>query len=128
MSRLERIEAREYSFSVGREHSLWTFGSNSEPYRLAYSGRLLIDPATARVLKIEMVASDIPKKLGVVKLETSTEYDYLLLSGGGPYLLPVRSMLLTCRKGDIVCYRNAIEFRSYRKFETESGIRFEDPQ
>ena len=101
---------------------------NSQWDRIGYNGKVRIDPSNARVLRIEMAASELPPNLGVVKLETSTEYDYLLLSGNGPYLLPVRATLLTCRKGGIVCNRNAMEFRNYRKFEAESGIKYGDRQ
>jgi hypothetical protein len=38
------------------------------------------------------------------------------------YLLPVHSENLSCQRGTSICSRNAIDFRNYKKFGSESTI------
>jgi hypothetical protein len=124
-ARTAGVETREYSFSVRQERSRWIVHTKGQSYYLGYAGRVWIDPSSARVLRIEMKASALPPDLGLDKVETSAEYEYRLIAGSGRYLLPARAMLLSCRTGGFFCERNRIEFRNYRKFEAESGIRYE---
>ena len=55
-SRAGGIMAKMYDFEVDREHSHWSIHSGSQSYDPAYTGSVWIDPATSRVLRIEMEA------------------------------------------------------------------------
>ncbi len=125
-SRIAGLDAREYSFSVKQERSMWDVHVGSESYRPAYSGTVWIDPSNARVLRIEMQASDLPQSFGTDRVETATDYEYVRLSGSTQYLLPVRAAVLSCQRGSYNCVRNNIDFRNYRKFGAESNIQYED--
>jgi hypothetical protein len=127
-SRIAGMDAREYSFSVKQERSMWDVHVGSDSYRPAYTGRVWIDPANARTLRIEMESVDLPKTFGFERVETSTDYEYIRLGEGATqYLLPVRAAILSCQRGSFNCVRNNMDFRNYRKFGAESNIQYGDP-
>ncbi len=124
-SRIAGVSAKEYSFSVARERSHWTVHVGSQTYMPAYSGTVWIDPATARVLRIEMQAKDLPEGFPADRVESATDYQYVRLGGVQQYLLPVHAEILSCQRGTNSCFKNAIDFRNYHKFEGQSNITYE---
>jgi hypothetical protein len=125
-SRTGGFAAREYEFKVTHENSHWEVKFGPRSYTPGYTGKVWIDPATARVLRIEMAARDFPVDFGADRVELSTDYGYVRLGGAEPYLLPVHSENVLCRQAD--CARNVIDFRNYKKFEGQSTITFGDPK
>lgn len=114
------IQAKVFDFSVPKERSQWTirYGYAVKP---AHEGSLWIDPATARVLRIEMSSRRLPANYEVDKVEMTVDYGWVDIAGT-QWLLPVRSENLACFRGTFTCVRNEIEFRNYRKFEVESQV------
>ena len=126
LTRIAGVDTHEYAFSVKEDRSQWTVHAGSRTFRVAYTGSVWIDPTNARVLRIEMKASGLRPNAGLDMLETSTDYEYILLSSGSPYLLPVRATFSSCVGITYGCVQNDIEFRNYRKFEAQSGIEYGD--
>jgi hypothetical protein len=105
----------------------------------AYHGRVYIDAASARVLRLTM-AVDPPEGFPIRETSTTLDYDYRDV-GGTPYLLPVRADVRTTeevpeqsvapgrRSAQIskLRYHNMVEFREYHKFEIESKLGFGEP-
>jgi len=60
-SRIAGILTKEYDFTVTHAHSNWTIHTGSQTYDPAYSGSVWIDPASARVMRIEMSARSFPR-------------------------------------------------------------------
>jgi len=89
-------------------------------------GAVWIDPATSRVLRIEMEARDFPETFETDHVESATDYQYIRLGGSEQYLLPVHSETLSCQRGTANCTRNAIDFRNYHKYEGQSTVTFGD--
>jgi hypothetical protein len=127
-SRIAGIGARQYAFEVARENSHWNVLMGSQSYRPAYNGAVWIDPATSRVLRIEMSAKGFPNDFPTDHVESATDYQYVRLGGTQQYLLPVHSEMLTCQRGTNDCSKNVIDFRNYHKFEGESTIKYGDPK
>ena len=123
-SRSSGIVAKVYDFSVDHPHSHWQISMASQSYLPAYKGSVWIDPATARVLRIEMQAVGFPADFPTDHVESATDYDYTRLGDTKQYLLPVHSESLSCQRGTNLCSRNAIDFRNYHKYEGESTITF----
>ena len=75
---------------------------------------------TARIYKPAQTAmqsgpagtKDWVLEYGYVKIEDKT------------YLLPNRAENMACMTGSGTCTRNVIEFRNYKKFTTESNVKF----
>jgi hypothetical protein len=124
-STAQRREAAMYDFTVERPRSHWTIQVPGQLTRPAYKGSVWVDKETARVLRIEMQAVDIPKEFPEDTVEAALDYDFVSL-GTQKFLLPVRGEVLSCQRGSSVCERNVIEFRNYKKFTGESSITFEN--
>ena len=125
-SRAGGVMAKMYDFEVLREHSSWSIHATAQTYQPAYTGSVWIDPATARVLRIEMQAKAFPKEFPLDHVESATDYQYIRLGDAQQYLLPVHSESLSCQRGSDFCSRNVIDFRNYHKYSGESTIKFGD--
>lgn len=118
--------AAVYDFAVARENSAWHITVPGQEIVPAYRGAVWIDKETARVLRIEMEAVNIPKAFPMDHVETAIDYAPVRLEAQ-TYLLPVHAENLMCERDSSVCSKNVIDFRNYRKFAADSKIIF-DPK
>ena len=88
----------------------------------AYHGVVEVDPKTHAVLRITAEAENIPPEFPVKETKDVLDYDYTQLSGK-TFLLPLKAQVLM--KGSDVWSRLDEEFRVYRKYSTESDIKFD---
>jgi len=109
---------------VAREGSHWSIHASSQTYNPPYVGSVWIDPATSRVLRIEMEAKGMPSEFPLDHVESATDYQYIRLGDAKQYLLPVHAETLSCQRGTPYCSRNVIDFRNYHKYTGESSITF----
>ena len=122
--RIAGVNARVYDYDVDHAHSRWNVTMASQHYLPAYRGSVWIDPATARVLRIEERAYGLPSTFPADTVESATDYQYVQMGDARKYLLPVHSENLTCQRGSELCSRNTIDFRNYHKYSGESTITF----
>jgi hypothetical protein len=127
-ARMAGILTKEYDFSVTHPNSNWSIHIGGQTYDPGYSGTVWIDPASARVMRIEMSARNFPSDFGTDDVESATDYQYIRLGDAKQYLLPVHAETLSCNRGTNDCSRNVIDFRNYRKYTGESTITFGDPK
>ena len=127
-SRIAGIPTKEYDFSIKHANSHWEIHMGGQTYDPGYSGTVWIDPASARVMRIEMSARSFPSDFPSDDVESATDYEYVRLGDAKQYLLPVHSENLSCQRGTNDCSRNVIDFRNYRKYTGESTITFGDPK
>lgn len=123
-SQIIGMTASVYDYSVKREYSDWRIQLGGQALIPAYSGRVWIDQKTARVIRIEMQADDIPVDFPLDKVESSNEYGLIRLATADQYMLPSHAETLSCERGTTFCSRNAIEFRNYHKYSGEANITF----
>ena len=123
-SRSSGVVTKVYDFDVDHRHSHWNVSVGGQSYLPAFKGSVWIDPATARVLRIEMQAYGFPEDFPDDHVESATDYEYTRLGDAKQYLLPVHSENLACQRGTNLCSRNAIDFRNYHKYTGESTITF----
>jgi len=116
-----------YRWEVTRERARWRVIVPSQLYIPALRGSVWIDKETSRVLRIEQQGRSLPVLFPFDTVEAAVDYDFIRLSGTGPYLLPVEAEVLSCVRSTSQCYKNHIEFRNYRKFGAETDITFDDP-
>lgn len=121
-----QLPAAIYEYEVNQGHSSWSVAANNMSIQPAYQGTVWIHKETARVLKIEMQAAHLPGAFPLSKVQTTLEYEFILL-GSERFLLPVRSESVSCERLTPYCSRNTIEFRDYHRFLGESTIKFRDP-
>jgi hypothetical protein len=112
-----------FHYSVEQSRSQWGIDYEHTNHIVpAYSGRVLIDKDTHVVLRVTLNADDIPPTFPVKEATTILDYDYVDLSGH-QFLLPLKSETLMSADG--ILSRNVTEFRLYRKYSTESEIKYD---
>jgi len=121
---LHHVVTLMYDFTVDRPHSQWSIHEGGQSVEPGYSGTIWFEKDSGRVLRIEFSADDIPKEFPADTAETALDYDYVQL-GQKKFLLPVHSDVLVCHRGTSICSKNAIDFRNYHKYGSESDIKFE---
>lgn len=121
-SRAAGRPAYAFRYSVAAANSHWTLVSeNGERFKPAYSGEVLIDKESRRVLRIEQRAEDLPPSFGIQMAEVRIEYAFTRIANG-TYLLPVESETTGCRQAGRQCSRNSIRFTNYKRFSVDSRI------
>ena len=117
-------EAVRIGYEVPQKPQGRTITFNKRTIATAYQGRCWIDPTSFQLVRLEYRALDIPKRFPIIRSEGATDYDLADIEGR-KYWLPVRAEVLL--HVDIpdegrVHTKNVIEFKQYRKFETEVRI------
>ncbi|MBA3974732.1 MAG: hypothetical protein C0504_11020 [Candidatus Solibacter sp.] len=113
-----------YDFAVSQTNSHWRIVlRDGRECMAAYDGRLWVDKASSRVLKVEQRARQLPAWCGAASAESVIEFGYVKITGQ-EYLMPVRSLAASCLRVG-ACFRNELRFENYRKFAAESKITFE---
>jgi hypothetical protein len=113
-----------YDYSVAQPNSHWTMVSpDGRQYKPAYDGAVWIDRESRRVLRIEQRATAFPRDFPINRAECKLQYAWVRIEQKS-YLLPWASENIGCMSGSGACTRNALEFKNYRKFTTESNISF----
>ena len=120
-SSISGFSAQVYDFEVPRENSRWTLRVDSQTLVPAYEGSVWVDPSTARVLRIEMQARNIPSDFPMDTIESAVDYSYVMI-GGTSFLLPVHAESLGCERGTSYCSHNIIDFRNYHEYKVDFKI------
>ena len=118
--------AHVYDFQVQHENSHWMLHAGSQDVAAAYQGTVWIDPDTARVLRIEMQARNLPSDFLMDQVETAVDYSYMRI-GESSVLLPSHAETLGCERGTSYCSHNTIDFRNYHEFKSETKIQVASP-
>ncbi|MBS1791120.1 MAG: hypothetical protein JST85_25640 [Acidobacteria bacterium] len=115
-----------YDFKVKKAFSAnqLTDKTTHQTVTAGYQGTVWIDEETKRVLRIEQASEGMPANFSITLSESTVEYDLVKIADQ-PYLLPVRAEVLLGSDRDRHYTRNVIEFRNYRKFD--SDIKFLPP-
>jgi len=123
----ERVGSRlavVYNLTVAQPNSNWILVTPTQQrYQTAYEGAIWIDKQTRRVLRIEQRATSLPRDFPFSRTEATLDYAFIPIEGR-TYLLPATGENIGCSSGSGTCMRNVIEFRNYRKFTTDSRVRF----
>ena len=113
-----------FDYTVAQANSHWTMVSpDGRRYNPAYDGAVWIDRETGRVLRIEQHTTGMPRDFSLSRADAILEYGFVRIEQN-TYLLPASADTSGCMSGSGACTRNAIEFRSYRKFTTDSSVTF----
>jgi hypothetical protein len=115
------LSAQVYDFQVRSENSRWMVHAGSQTLTAGYGGSVWVDPKTARVLRIEMQARNIPSDFPMDTVESAVDYSNVTI-GGTSFLLPVHAESLGCERGTSNCSHNVIDFRSYHEYKVDIKI------
>ena len=120
-STISGYSARVYDFQVQSENSRWMLHAGSQNLAAAYGGSIWLDPSTARVLRIEMQARNLPSDFPMATVETTVDYSEVRI-GETSFLLPVHAEALGCQRDSSYCSHNIIDFRNYHEFKSDVKI------
>lgn len=115
-----RIEQANSTFETTARRML-----HVEKFNWGVEGELAVDPATGQALTVAFHAIDIPPQRPLKELRVFIAYGYRKI-GDVEFLLPVRSESLIDIYGRLV--KAETEFSDYRKFSSDSDIKFETPE
>ena len=114
-----------FDYQVEQPNSHWTIVSpDQRQYKPAYEGAIWIDSATHNVVRIEQRATAFPRDFPFNRTECTISYAYVQIDQRS-YLMPSTSEDIACMSGSGACSRNALEFKNYHKFTTESNVKFD---
>ena len=125
---LRKRRVARFTYRVERENSnfLIQYGivpTGPNAIIVSYRGEVYVDDETHMVLRLTQQA-EIPQSFPITANESTIDYDYAAVAGK-QYLLPTHAYIKT-RSGSYVAENN-VEFREYRKFQTEASITFDPP-
>lgn len=116
-----------FNYFIDSGHSSYTIssgGEGAEEQRIitAYKGLVYADPNTGEIDRIKFIAVDIPRGFPVQQATEILDYDLVDISGQ-QFVLPMRALLLMSAGRQ--ASKNEIEFRDYRKFNTDTVITYD---
>jgi hypothetical protein len=111
-----------FDFTVDRAHSTMKLTLSDLAHSIVpYHGSVYADPTTGEVWRISNGPFDIPPNIRTKSIWTVIEYDEVPIAGI-KYLLPVKATVLLDTGSSNI--RNEIWFNEYRKFETDSSVKY----
>lgn len=113
--------AEVFDFQVRKENSHWQVETGAQKLTPAYEGSVWVDPKTARALRIEIQARDVPSDFPLDSIETAVDYSDVMINGA-TFLLPVHAENLGCQRANGQCDHNVIDFRNYHEFKVDVKI------
>jgi hypothetical protein len=119
----DRGEASVYRFSGQRSSGCIALKVKSQIAYPAYKGSITIDSKTREVLHVELEATDIPGAFPLDRAERSLDLGFVSI-GNADYRLPVTGYWFGCFRNSYSCFLNRMDFRDYRRFETDSSVAF----
>lgn len=113
-----------YSFRVPQRYSQYTILSVDTGRQIVagYHGLIYADRDTKQVIRIKLDADAIPKDFPIQSVSLDLHYDFANIAGQ-EYILPLKADLKSSQ-GRFLTW-NEVEFRLYRKFETDTSITFD---
>ena len=122
-----------FEFAVARDKAKQQIVSGSKGFAQStisgMKGRLWIDRADFRVLRVESQATEIPDGFPITAARRNIDYDWTTIADE-KYLLPLLAdVRLTIREGGkLVETRNLVRFTNYQQFGTDIIIGPEDSE
>ena len=114
-----------FAYDIEQQYSRLHLIAEKQDIATAYRGLIYIDQDTKMVTKYTEVPYNIPETFPMHNVELQLDYDFTKI-GDSEFLLPLKSV--NSSKSTRQLSKNEIEFRLYRKFGTESTIKFETPE
>jgi hypothetical protein len=123
---IRKRRAARFSYRVTRENSIFRIqygavADDSNSIVVPYHGEVFVDEQTHMVLRMTQ-QGEVPLGFPITFSESIVDYEFAEV-GGKPYLLPAAAHVKT--SSGRFAAENSVEFRDYRKFQTETNISFE---
>lgn len=127
-------QAVVYNYKIALENNKGTNsialkGTFTPAVRIGRKGRIWVDRKTFRILRLELLATDLPASFDVKSYESVIDYDWVEI-GGEKYLLPISAdnKFTTASGSQLFQDRNYIRFKDYQKYGSEVRILDDDTE
>ena len=115
-----------FNYEVDQSHSKYhIIADRTLDIVPAYRGLIYVDKDTKMVTRITLNPYDLPVTFPIQQVKSVLDYDFTKI-GDNEYMLPLKAVV-TSRSTKYLT-KNDVEFRLYRKFGTETTIKFETPE
>jgi hypothetical protein len=112
-----------YEFAGNRASTCVAVRSESQVAYPSYRGSLTVKPQTEEVVHLELEATDVPKGFPLDRAERSVDFAMVQI-GTEKYLMPATGYWFGCYRNSYACFLNRVDFREYRRFSSDSTVRF----
>jgi len=112
-----------YEFAGNRASTCIAVRSETQVAYPSYRGSLKVNAQTGDVVHAELEAIDVPRGFPLDRAERSVDYG-LVQIGTERYLLPATGYWFGCYRNTYSCFLNRMDFRDYRRFSSDSVVRF----
>ena len=116
-------EIATYEFAGGRASTCVAVRADSQIAYSSYKGMLKVRTQTEDVVHVELEATDIPKGFPLDRAERSVDFGVVRV-GAEQYLLPSTGYWFGCYRNSYYCFLNRVDFKEYRRFKSDSTVRF----
>jgi hypothetical protein len=114
--------AAVYNYTISREHSTYVLDyENDQHVVTAYRGRIYANPDSGVIYHITFESFDIPSSFPVRSASEILDYGEQTI-GDQKYICPLQAKVFV---KSLQNTRNDIEFRAYRKFDTQSELTYQ---
>jgi len=125
-TKLQGHRALVLGYDIKQENSKYRlFAENGLEYVPAYRGQVFVDEGTNTVIRVTLTPYGIPRSFPVKSVTTTVDYDFVNI-GNHAYVLPVRAEIISNHHS--MWTRNIEQFTDYRKFGTDSKVKFDVPE
>ena len=123
---IEGKQMAKYPFDVAEMVSAYRIRSNSDAWvAVPYRGFVLVDPAINQVVRMDIVADEIPIQLELAEAHTIIDFGNVKI-GDNEYRLPTGAVDVLTRFTGLE-QRNDSRFTGCRSYQTQSKLSFGDP-
>jgi len=112
-----------YEFAGGRASTCVAVRSGAQVAYPSYRGLLKVNLKSQDVVHVELEATDLPKAFPLDHAERSVDFGIDEI-GTTQYLLPKTAYWFGCYRNSYSCFLNRVDFRNYRRFGSDSVVRF----
>ncbi len=112
-----------YEFAGNRASTCIAVRSESQIAYPSYRGSLKVKPQTEEVMHVELEATEVPQGFPLDRAERSVDFGVVQI-GTEQYLLPTTGYWFGCYRNSYACFLNRVDFRDYRRFSSDSVVRF----
>lgn len=108
---------RVFTYVVETNYSRQTLQVGKARTIAGYRGRILVEPETRRIVRLESESFDLPADFPVSEAISVVEFGWVTI-GENDYLMPVAARVALTDRKDRITSLNCIAFQKYGKFET----------
>jgi hypothetical protein len=112
------------SFDVSREDSPWSLVVEGRSYKIPFRTRVTLEVSTGHILSVRRDATALPPRLFISEIEWSVDMRPTPMAGAS-WLLPAAGEYAVSYAGSNQRDRNRMAFGNYRRYGSESTLRFD---